>query len=202
LGRINAFSEALKVFERNDPAVMASNAGAEYNPGTGRIRLQYVNIFVEVNFPTGEIYTDGESLSRNEEALIIHYLVSACGVNPRDSWLSFIQLPDGPHHHNPFVLDALKPIAADFGDNLELFRERVLALGGIPNGMGDFGAVIYVFPKIQIAVCLWAGDDEFPGNANILFDITAPMHLKTDELFVLGIEISRKIRRVSGQQFV
>lgn len=198
---VEVFSKALKVFERQDPAVMAAKAGAEYNQETRKIRLWYVDIFLEVEFPTGEIHTNGEILSRNEKLLIIHYLISACGVSPRDSWLSFIQLPDGPNHHNPFVLEAIKPLAEVFGEKLGLFKERVLALGGKANGMGDFGATIRVFPKIKIAVCLWAGDDEFPGNANILFDITTPLHLKTDELYVLGIEISRKIRRVSGQQF-
>lgn len=201
MGGINVFSEAIKDFQSQDPAVMASKAGAVYDPETRKIRLQYVNTFVEIDFPSGEIRTDGEILTSNEIVLILHYLISACGVRPRDSWLSFIQLPDGPHHHNPFILDAIKPLAADFGEDPELFKERVLALGGMANGMGDFGATMRVFPHIQIAVCLWVGDDEFPANANILFDITSPLYLTTADLFVLGIEVSRKIRRVSGQQF-
>ena len=201
MGSINVYSEAIKIFGEQDPVVMAAKGGAVYDRETRKIRLQYLNTFVEVDFPTGEVHTDGETLTRNEIVVILHYLASDSGVKPRDSWISFIQLPDGPHHHNPFVIEALKPLAEDFGEYPELFKERVLGIGGLANGMGDFGATVCVFPNLPIAVCLWAGDDEFPGNANILFDIMAPLHLTTADLYVLGIEISRKIRQVSGQQF-
>lgn len=199
---VNVYSEAIRLFKEQDPVGMAARAGAVYDRESQKICLKYLHLNVEVDFSTGEMETrEKEVLTKNEKVFILQYLTAACGVRPRGSWLSFFQLPDGPNHHTPFVLEAIRPLAEDFGARLDDFRERVLALGGQENGMGDFGATIQVFPNIELAVCLWEGDEEFPANANILFDISAPLHLKTAQLYVLGIELSRKIRGVSGQQY-
>lgn len=202
LGNIDVYSEALRIFGEKDPAFMAAQSGGVYDRQSHKIRLKYVNINIEVDYPTGEIETEEkENLTKNERVFILQYLTNACGVNPRGSWLSFIQLPDGAHHQTPFVLEAIKPLAEEFDKRPDDFKERILSLGGTENGMGDFGVTLTVFPKIQIAVALWAGDDELPANANILFDVSAPLHLTTAQLYVMGIEISRKILGVSGQQF-
>lgn len=197
---VNAYTEAIKVFRDKDPVEMASNAAGSF-AGNSVIRMKYLYIDVEVDYPSGEIRS-GLELSKNEKVLILQYLTSTCGVHPRGTWISFIQLPDGPHHHTPFVMEAVNPLAADFGDHMEEFAARVRQLGAVEIKMGDYGVKIPVFAHIPLAVCLWKGDDEFPATANILFDITAPLHLTTAALWVLGIEVSRKIRGMSGQQFV
>lgn len=53
-----------------------------------------------------------------------------------------------------------------------------------------------------MAFVLWSGDDEFAPQANILFDAAAPLYLTTAALWVLGVEVSRKLRGTEGQQYV
>lgn len=199
---INAYSEAVKVFRERDPEVMTRNAGAQYDAGRQVITVKYLGAAVETSFPDGEITcTAPWELLCNDEVLILQYLISSCGVPPRQSWVSFIQLPDGPHHHTPFILEAVDPIAREFGDKIAEFRKRAALFGGEPTDMGDCGMVIPVFPHIPLAFSVWEGDDEFPPNANILFDITAPLHLTTAALWVMGVEVSRKLRGTVGQQY-
>ena len=199
---VNAYSEAINTFKEKIPLEMAEKAGAIFDAGRNIIKLLYFNTPVEISFPTGEIQSHGGlELTRNDKVLILQYLTAACGLLPKNIWISFLQLPGGPHHHTPFVIDGIKPIAKMYGDRIDAFKSRAAEFGAVETKLGDYGVVISVFPYIPLAVCLWAGDEEFAANANILFDITAPLHLTTAALWVLGIEASRKLRGVQGQQY-
>jgi len=199
---LNAYSEALKTFKTSDPFEMAKNAGGEYYEKGQTIKIKYLGAKAAVDFLSGEIVWEAPAgLMKNDKVLILQYLTSACGVTPRGTWVSFIQLPDGPHHHAPFVLEAMTPLAREFGDRVDEFKRRAAVFGAEEIQMGDYGVVIPVFPHLPLAVCLWKGDAEFAANSNILFDVTAPLHLTTAALWVLGVEVSRRLRGIQGQQY-
>lgn len=199
---VNAYSEAIKVFGNKDPQLMALNAGGHYDSSNNKLWINYMGTDAEVAYPSGDVLWKANiELEKNDKVLILQYLSFATAASPRNEWISFIQLPGGPHHHAPFVLDAIDPLAKEFGNDLERFAEQLRSFGGKPIKIGDYGAVLPVFPKLPMAVCLRKGDDEFPPSANLLFDAGAAMHLTTAALWVLGVEVSRKIRGVTGQQF-
>ncbi len=203
---INVYTEAVRHFAEANPGEMAANAGARYNETEKLINLKYLGHNVSVKHPSGKIRWDfPEMIEINDQVLILQYLRQSCGISPRGNWISFMQLPDGPHHHKPFVIEAIRPLAGTFGSDshgLEEFRVMAEKFSATFLEMGDCGAVIPVFPKLPLAVCIWAGDDEFEANANILFDTTAPLHLTTAALWVLGVEVSRKLRNTIGQQYI
>ena len=43
-----------------------------------------------------------------------------------------------------------------------------------------------LLPRVSVAVVYWAGDEELPPNAQVLFDAAASHYLTTDGLAVLG----------------
>ena len=198
---INAYSEAIKLFKEKNPGEMAKNAGAAFNKEKDLISLTYMGCPVEVQYPTGEIWSASLPLVKNDKVLILQYLTGSCGAHPKGDWISFIQLPGGPHHHAPFVLEAINPLAETFGERIEEFSELVRSFGADEIEMGDYGVKISVFPLIPMAVCLRRGDEEFQPGANVLFDSNANLHLTTAALWVLGIELSRKLCGIGGQQF-
>jgi hypothetical protein len=201
--KINVYSEAIKAFGLKNPFEMAANAGADYNKNNNKIIFNYYSSPVKVNYPSGEIEHEPEiTLNKNEKILILQYITGACGVIPKENWISFIQLPNGINHQAPFVVEALSPLAEKYGNNFNDFLKCAGSLGAVKITLGDKGVVLPVFPKVPLAVCLWEGDDEFPANANMLFDITAPLHMTTAALWVLGVEVSRKLRRIEGQQYI
>ncbi|PKM81887.1 MAG: hypothetical protein CVU89_07645 [Firmicutes bacterium HGW-Firmicutes-14] len=199
---ISAYSEALRVFRGRKPEEMAVNSGAEFDEKGNRFHLTYFGHDVDVDYPSGQIRCNIlPELNVNDRVLILQYLFSSCGTPPRDSWLSFIQLPDGPHHHAPFVVEAITPLAAEFGGRPGELMEQAAVFGAEKIMMGDYGVRVPAFSHLPLAVCIWEGDEEFPANANILFDVTAPLHLTTAALWVLGVELSRKLRGITGQQY-
>lgn len=199
----NALSEALRMFKEKSAVEMAKCSGAHYSTSDNKLYLKYLNSPIEVDYLTGEITSQGLwKLTQNDKVLILQYLVFSCGVKPRESWITFLQLPDGPHHHALFVSEAIKPLAERFGQNLNEFKNQLSLFGAEEISLGHCGVVVTAFPNIPLAIGLWQGDDEFEANANILFDITAPMHLSTAALWVLGIEMSHKLRNTVCQQFI
>ncbi|MBS4031103.1 MAG: DUF3786 domain-containing protein [Clostridiales bacterium] len=188
-----AYLEALHGFANKDPFHMADLSGAQYRSGGG-LEFSYCGHPCTVTYPAGEILFDTWREPPHEEKIIIlQYLAGAAGIPPRGHWLSFLELPGGPHHFAPFQQEAIFPLAKQFGAFPEQFRRTAIALGGTTTDMGHTGLVIPAFPLIPLAFILWAGDDEFPAAANILFDASASAHLPTATLYMLGIAVSQRL---------
>ena len=68
----------------------------------------------------------------------------------------------------PEVIDC----RALFGQNAEGLVEASKVLNGKKVAPGDAAFEFMILPKVPLQVILWAGDDEFPAEANILFDQT------------------------------
>ncbi|MDA8234434.1 MAG: DUF3786 domain-containing protein [Clostridia bacterium] len=194
MGKLSVHQEAKNLFLQRDPAEIAAITGGIYLPGERLLELKYLTFPCQVNTAGEVTVNDGKIyLSRNEITLILQYLTGSSGIQPRGQWVSFLQLPDGPHHHIPFKLEALDPLAETFGDDLPELEDRAVTLGGQKIPMGDLGFVFNVFPKLPMAVVVWKGDDEFPAKANILFDANAPLHLTTAQLWVLGVQLVARL---------
>lgn len=162
-----AYLDALREFADKDPLLMADLSGAVYGSDRG-FEFTYCGHPCTVTHPDGEIVFDVWREPPHEEKIIIlQYLAGAAGIPSRGRWLSFLELPGGPHHFAPFQQEAIFPLAKRFGTLPEQFRLAAVALGGTPADMGHTGLIIPVFPLISLAFILWAGDDEFPAAANI-----------------------------------
>lgn len=191
---VNAYHEAVKIFVDLSPEDVVARSGASYDEVLGVYLIKYF----------GESYTVDKKgvvsrelgpleVSFNDKTLILQYLNSASGLPPRGRWLSFLELPDGAHHYVPLQTDATTPLAEIFGLSVGDFKIAALSLGGTPISMGHYAYSIPALPKLPLAVMLWEGDEEFAASCNILFDAVAPTHLTTAQLWVLGVELARKM---------
>lgn len=195
---LDAYRKAREDLARCDPRDTVNRSGAVYHQEDGCYQLRYCNSLYTIAAKTGEIRSTpgaGE-LTHEEHILLLQYLVEASGIPPRGRWCSFLELPGGPHHYALFQKEAIFPLAEAFGEKPGALREAARPLGGQDSDLGEVGVVIPVFPKLWLAFMVWGGDDEFPPRANLLFDTAASTHLSTASLYVLGIEVSRKLRRI------
>lgn len=191
----NAFQEALKTFLTMEPAAMVMASGARYDSHRSVFILNYCGETYEIERSGGLVSRSGieGEVPYNDRTLIMQYLVESSGLPPRGRWMSFLELPEGIHHYVPFQTDALFPLAEIFGKEPEEFLRAAAYLKGEQIKMGDVAVVIPALPKIPLAVMFWLGDDEFPAKCNILFDTVAATHLPTASLWVLGVEVAKKI---------
>ena len=66
-------------------------------------------------------------------------------------------------------------------------------MGGQPLDLADASFRFQAFPRLAVAVLLWAGDDEFPAQARVLFDAVAGHYLPTEDLAGTGDWLAHKL---------
>ncbi|MFZ5595625.1 MAG: DUF3786 domain-containing protein [Bacillota bacterium] len=192
---VNAYQETLKRFVSVDPEEISARSGVFYNSELKIFEMEYFGSLYHIDL-NGRVRRKGDQdyeTPFNDRTLMLQYLCEASVVSPKGNWISFLELPDGAHHYVPLQTGAMNPMAAHFGNNSRGFVEAAGALGGRPLSLGDYSFYIPALPRVPLAVVLWEGDDEFPAKSNILYDATAPLHLTTAALWVLGVELAHKM---------
>jgi hypothetical protein len=121
-----------------------------------------------------------------EQILILHYLRGCTGEPLSGHSIDFREVPEGGFYWSAFVSRAKKPLLETFGHDLDLYLQVAQMLGGEPQGLGDAAARFLAFPLVPVTHVLWRGDEEFPPEASILFDVTITQHLSTEDIAALA----------------
>ncbi|MEE0777082.1 MAG: DUF3786 domain-containing protein [Bacillota bacterium] len=174
-----AFDKYLADFLAENGKKMAELSGGQWEDPL--IRLPYLGGSITINHKDGTITPEPKELL--EKILIYKYLLEVQGIEgPGDDFIAFIQLPCGSHHQKFFKLEVLAPLQNRFGEDLLAFTKAAKAFGGFPVKGGDLAYQIPYFPKIQVRIQIWEGDDEFPAQSAFLFDNKCHFHMDTDGL--------------------
>jgi len=191
-----------------DPAVSAALAGCSSTPEG--IVVPFFGRPHLVTHPAGDVLSlppgSGGSLPGvNAKAahpsvaiVLLHYLTTADGTRPSDRWVSFRELPDGLFYAQAFAGHAEAVLAEKYGSAPDRFRQRCEQLGGSPLDLADGSYRFQALPRLAMATLLWAGDEEFPAQARILFDASAGRYLPTEDLSGIGDWLAHRLMRESG----
>ena len=192
--RVDDFKNALEIareeFKTKDPKIISMNSGAVYQvqPKGAILLLPFINREIKITWPEGEVITpEGtKELSLQEQGLVMHYLIRATGAPLTNTWITFREIPSGEFYYSAFTKRAKDPLVQTFGQNPGLFIELGTGMGGIKLEEGDASLYFQVFPRIPICLILWAGDDEFPADGNLLFDASISQYLSAEDIAVLS----------------
>jgi hypothetical protein len=192
--RIDDYKNTLEIakeeFREKDPRKMALNSRAEYrpNPSGGTIEFLVLNRQIIITWPEGEILTPTgtKEISLQEQGLIMHYLIQAKGTPLTKTWITFREIPSGEFYYSAFVKRAKEPLVKTFGDQPDLLVALGLKMGGAKGEEGDASLYFKAFPCIPVCLVLWAGDEEFPPDGNILFDASISKYLSAEDIAVLS----------------
>jgi len=141
---------------------------------------------------------DGGACPDHLRVLFLDYLCQGDGSPPTGKWVGYQELPDGAFYRQAFQGYSGDRLVRELGGDAESFCRAAEAVGGERFEMGDAGYVFQVLPNIPLAIVWWAGDDEFPANATVLFDEIAGRYLPTDGLALLGSMLCSALRKVAG----
>lgn len=200
----HAYEEALKQFQAHkNPARMAESSGALFQGGEeGYFTLRYCGEDYTISYPEGKITNASgreAEVPKSVQICILLYMVQALPVPKGKEWKTFKDLPQGYHHWMPFVNEALDPLVKGFGSDLASLKSAAQSLGGRPVDIGDVGYEFQMLPRINLQVIFWVGDEEFPPKANILFNESCVMQLDTATLYMMGIDLSRRLLHRAGK---
>ena len=107
-----------------------------------------------------------------EQVLVLHYMLPEHIPAPSGKWIAYREIPGASFYFSAFVKRAIEPLKKVFGQNASGLAKASKTLHGKVVEPGDAAFEFQIFPKVPLQVILWAGDDEFPAEANILFDHT------------------------------
>jgi len=162
-----------------------------------RFRAPFLNRVYHIGFPEFDFEDEVESEAEipiQEQILILHYMQSPVPSLSTDSWVSYREIPGASFYYSAFVKRAIDPLKKVFGQNVDDLLRAGEILGGKTIDTGDVGYEFRLFPNIRLRLILWAGDDEFPAEANIVFDENIKEILSPEDIaWLAGMLVYRLI---------
>jgi hypothetical protein len=151
------------------------------------IILKYLNRTYEIALPdvTVKVQNNGEKVELRDKILILHYFTRAKGTPLSHNLISYQELQEGATYYPTFIKRAIKPLIDHFGPDPSRLLDISAELGGLKANFGDVAVTIPAFSRVPITLALWKGDQEFPPNANILFDSTILDYLSAEDVNVV-----------------
>jgi hypothetical protein len=197
----DALVKAREEWAAADAAACAARAGCKL--AEGGVLVPLFGALHLVTHPGGEVTAAGPGPAEPGRPahvavtiLLLHYLLGADGAPPAGTWSAYRELPDGMFYAFSFMQRAEQPVARAFAASpagLEGFRAAARALGGDALTLGDASFRFIALPRVDVAVLVWAGDDEEPGEARVLFDANAGHYLPAEDLAGLGGQLAHRL---------
>jgi hypothetical protein len=151
--------------------------------GSGRMKVPFLDREYHLTHPAFE-FEDRESpetdIPLQEQVLILHYL-QGCQPLLRGRWIAYREIPGAGFYWSAFSKRAIDPLCKVFGRNVEAFRMAADKLQASAVSGAEAGYRFHVLPYTPLQVNVWEGDEEFPAEANILFDATIGDYLSPED---------------------
>ena len=103
------------------------------------------------------------------QTFLLRYLLECKDVAWTGQWKTFREMPWGELYIKPYTGRVLTRAAFTFGTRLDAFRAAAEKMGAVAVDHGDAGYLFQLVGGYQIQILAWAGDEEFPPNAQILY---------------------------------
>ena len=103
------------------------------------------------------------------QTFLLRYLLECKEVAWKGEWKTFREMPWGELYIKPYTGRVLTRAAFTFGTRVDAFKKGAEAMGGVPVKHGDAGYEFTLIGDYKMQILVWAGDEEFPPNAQILY---------------------------------
>lgn len=103
------------------------------------------------------------------QTFLLRYLLEGKDVMSTGRWLTFREMPWGELYIKPYTGRVLTRAAFTFGTRVEAFRKACEKMGAEPVKHGDAGYTFSLIGDYKMQILVWAGDEEFPPNAQVLY---------------------------------
>ena len=195
---------ALDTLLKLDIERCCANAGlslVQVSAGTRQVKIPYLGQTYTLSVHNDSIFFDenSNSLKIPDQALLLHYLITARGEPVADEWITFREVPSGPFYYGAFTRRAIVPLVKYFGAQPSLLGEVAKVIGQVSSSPGDKALKIFALPRVPVVLSLWRGDEEFPPEANLYFDKSIASYLPTEDIAYLAGSTVYKIIGIARQ---
>jgi hypothetical protein len=183
--------------QKADPRVLAVKCGAEYADGV--LRVAFYGEPHVITFPDVQVSVQatGKICGLNRTSMVLYYLQMADGTPEAGKWVSFRDLPGGMFYHQAYQGYSGDRLAKAIDNRIGVYERAARNLNGMRLDLGDAAFAFDALPRVRVAAVYYAGDEDFPATANVLFDASASHYLPTDALAGVG---SALVDRLTGTE--
>ncbi|RJQ84133.1 MAG: DUF3786 domain-containing protein [Desulfobacteraceae bacterium] len=186
MARIDDFQQARDLaageLSQEDLQAIAARSGFALT-GSTVLRAPFLNRVYRIASPDFTFSDEDDPSAQvplHEQVLILHYL-KGCRPLLKSRWVAYRELPGAGFYFGAFIKRAIEPLKKAFGRNVQALKTAGARLGALPIGTGDAGLHFDLLPYAPIQIILWQGDDEFPAEANILYDASAGEYFSPED---------------------
>ncbi len=164
--------------------------------------IRYYGVLYHLNPKTGVI-TDAEHPGRKlsfSTAMAIYHVFYYSKPKPFSSkkWVPIRELREASVFEYAFKCQNLEPFAKAFSGKIKQLRQAGEKLGFRPIQYSDVGFEASIFPFLSIRFLFWDGDEEFPAQANVLFDYNITDYVHAETAIMIGGDGLTLLRETAG----
>jgi hypothetical protein len=183
----------IQKIKRVDPITIAETADASYvGEGVPRVMIQFLHSWFVLDLLPYRVRAEHAQLDTLPlKVLVLLHLLAAAenegtAVRLMGQWIDCRSLQHGAVLGSHLAKSTTDTLEGFFALKKSEQVSRVLKWGGKPlDDLGDYGYLFKFFPRLPVALIHWRGDDEFPGNSKILYDVSASNYMPTHGLTTL-----------------
>ena len=167
------FSYYADQFAKADPAEISARLNLPFENNAFHVTLLGRNYTVGRGLAPAEpcrILCEGvENIPLPVQTFLLRYLLESKPVAWRGEWKTFREMPWGEMYIKPYTGRVLTRAAFTFGTRVEKFRAACEKLGAVALPNGDAGFEFTLVGDFRLRILVWAGDEEFPPNAQVIY---------------------------------
>ncbi len=186
------FEHYLAEYKVADPLEMSARTGAAYDEAKQAFLLNFMGRLYSVAFPEFAITPHEQADDRwlpvslnAAQILVIRFLLEGCTAKSTGKFLTYREVPWGEVYYRQFSGRCLSRLAFSYGNKLDQFCAAMEKLGAEKLDQGDASYELEIFDGYQVRFLLWAGDEEFPPSAQILFSDNFAAAFHAEDLVVV-----------------
>ena len=175
------FEHYEELFRKADAAEMAECTGAKWDG-----EKFYVNLLgteYQISHPE---YGIAPACVLPMQTFLLRYLLECKAVSWNGEWKTFREMPWGELYIKPYTGRVLTRAAFTFGTRVEAFVSACEKMGATKLSHGDAGYEFCFIGGYKMRIMVWAGDDEFPPNAQVLYSDNFEQGFQPEDRVVAG----------------
>lgn len=183
----------LSEYQNMDPGDISRHLEVPYDENIRLFHVKFMEKNYTVSHPDLEIRCldaeEGQAVLCDDihaKVLLLRYFTEGDYMDATGNLLSYRDLPWGEVYYRQFYGRCIMRLARMFGNRLDAFKNIMEKLKGTPRNYGDAAYEFQFLENLKLCFVLWAGDEEYPASAQILFSDNFPAAYAAEDAAYIG----------------
>ena len=173
-----------------DPGETARRCGVAFDEAAGVFTLRLLDAEYRLHWPEYAIESDdaGAFALRNVpcQTFLLRFLLEGSAAKASNRFVTFREMPWGEMYIQPYTGRVLTRAAFTFGTKVAKFAAACEKMGAIRLPHGDAGYQFEFLGGYRMQIMVYAGDDEFPPSAQVLYSDNFESGFAAEDRVVAG----------------